>query len=89
MPQPTRIRRSSALTETTAPSTYLLSKGGKALPFVRVVLAGAARRDSMGGGRREGKIVSAQLQGTGWLLHCARHGGAAAVERYHVRWVHE
>ena len=48
MPQPTRIRRSSALTETTAPSTYLLSKGGKALPSVRVGLAGAARRDSMG-----------------------------------------
>ena len=44
----------------------LLSKGGKAFPLYVSFWPGRPQ-GFHGGGRREGKIVSAQLQGTGWL----------------------
>jgi hypothetical protein len=44
----------------------LVSKGGKALPLY-VSFSPGRPQGFHGGGRREGKIVSAQLQGTGWL----------------------
>src|SRR5580765_5106551 len=44
----------------------LASKGGKALPLYVSFWPGRPQ-GFHGGGRRESKIVSAQLQGTGWL----------------------
>ena len=44
----------------------VLAKGGKALPLYVSFWPGRPQGVS-GGGRREGKSVSARLQGTGWL----------------------
>jgi hypothetical protein len=52
--------------------------GGKALPLYVSFWPGRPRRTS-GGGRREGRIVSARLQGNGWL--CIAPG---TVERMQV-----
>ncbi len=53
----------------------VMAKGGKALPLY-VSFSPGRPQGFHGGGRREGKIVSAHLQGTGWL--CTAPG---AVER--------
>jgi hypothetical protein len=44
----------------------VVAERGKALPLYVSFWPGRPRRSS-GGGRREGRIVSARLQGTGWL----------------------
>ena len=47
------------------------AKGGKAFPLYVTFFPGRSQGVA-GGGRREGKIVSARLQGTGWL--CVARG---------------